>query len=674
MSETNRQMVQRLRNQLHDSAGYDGDAIAQDRTRALNSYHQRPRGDEVRGRSGVRAGDVSAMVEANLSQMLEAFTNDNVAEFDATGPLDDDQANLESFAVNNAVMKSNNGYQEIGAAIKDALLLRNGWVKMWVDESAEVETLDLANATVDTIAAIREIPGITSAEVLEFDAEARTARVRVTAPTREFRCESVDCVNINYPKQWKKTDVQRIPFIAERHVEMRGELVERGFDRAKVDRLPALGQDTKSDSLARDIGSTPPVGSRGGDKATDLVLWFEIYSLEAASDGTLERRRIALTMGGPDEAILENEPVAIVPYATGSPFINAHRLTGISIWDKLKQTEDITTSLERGLLDNVNSVIKNRTAYLDGKVNTDDLADGRPNGNIRVRSSVGDIRKAMTTFPVQDISQGILANLQHQGQRRAEMAGAALELSTGQMQMGGARIGSQGVDRAFSVMEQIAAHMTKNMATSLMRNMFLIAHATMRANFDQPLPVKVGGRWTSPIPSQWKPRQSVTIKPGMSPGERQRKTQTLGEVINAQLQLADKGMDQILVNIEGFYRALTDWGRSAELPNPEQYFIDPATDESKQALKEKQDAEAQASKANRTLMQQAVGLEQMGRALEKYRADQDTQFKYWRESLLAEIEEAKIVGKVTGDLVSQTKFVNGGNNGNGDAEKISTPE
>ena len=652
-NETDHEFAQAISSQLRQCAGWEGDRISVDRKRALDYYFQRPRGDEVRGRSNVVAGDVSAMVEANLAQMLDSFTTDNIAEFAAMGPEDDDQAQLESFAVVQAVMRDNNGYQEIGTAVKDALLLRNGWLKSWTEETVQVETLDLENATTDTIAALREQPGL-AVELLAFDADEQTARVRVTATQKQFKTEAVDPGDILYPKQWHRIDTQEIPIIAERHIEARSKLIERGFPKNKVSRLKKWQFDSKVDKLARDVGEEPSLAG-SIDKSTDLIEWFEVYVQADSGDGTSERRRVA--MGGVNaQSILENVPQSRVPYSTGSPFINAHRMTGISLFDKLKQTQDLNTGLQRALLDNVNTNNKNRTAYLDGKVNTDDLADGRPNGNVRVKASVGDVRAAMSAFSIPDMSNGILANLDYQRSIRTELGGASLEMASGQMQMAGGRIGSEGVDRAFSVMEQLASHMTKNLATSMVRNLFLNAHATLRENFDTPVSVKVNGRWQSPIPSEWQPRTAVVVKVGMSPGERARKVAALGQVVQAQFDLASNDMDDVLVNIEGFYRALTDWGRAAEIPNPEQYFLDPATDESKEALERKDKQNAQAAEANRALMSQAVGLEQLRAAFDKYRHDSELQFKYFAEVLGAEVEEAKIVGKATTDLVGQTKF------------------
>lgn len=659
---TERDLAQSLAGQLRDCAGWDGDRISQDRKRALDYYFQRPRGDEVRGRSNVVAGDVSAMVEANLAQMLDSFTSDNIADFPANGPADDDQAQLESFAVVQFVMRDNNGYNELGTAIKDALLLRNGWMKVWTDEAVEVETLNLESASPEIIAAMREQPGL-DVELLEYDDDAATATVRVTSTSKTFKAEAVDPANILYPRQWHKVDAQEIPFIAERHIEPRSTLIERGFPKAKVSRLKKWAMDTKIDSRARDVGEDVSLRS-SVDKASELIEWFETYVLVDSGDGTSERRRIAIS-GTNSQSILENEPTTLVPYATGSAFLSAHRMTGMSLFDKLFQRQDMNTGLERALMDNINTGNKNRTAYLDGKVNTDDLADGRPNGNIRVKASVGDVRSALHAFNVPDLTGGILANLDHQRQLRTELGGASLELASGNMQMAGGRIGSQGVDRAFSVMEQLAAHMTKNLATSLVRNLFLLAHETLRLNFDQPVDVKINGRWESPTPSEWRKRNRVTVKVGMSPGERTRKVGALAQVVQSQFELAQNDMDDVLVNIDGFYRALTDWGRASEIPNPEQYFLDPTTDESKQALEAKDKARAESAQKNENLMSQAVGLEQLKTAFDKYRHDSELQFKYFAEVLGAEVEEAKIVGKATTDLVSKAKF-----KGNQAAERV----
>ena len=656
MSDKQRQKLQRIRGLLMSCAGWDGDEVASDRERAMNYYFQRPRGDEVVGRSNVVDGSLSSMVEANLAQMMDAFENSNLATFKPTGEADDDQAALESIVVADMVMDDNNGYQEVAAAVKDALLVRNGVVKMWVESESQSETLELENATPEAIAELQQQAAL-EVDVLEWnpnDDGVGFARIKVTGTIKDFTTEAIPLENFLYPKDWKKLDLQRVPFCAERHVEARSELIRRGFPRKKVMALKAHSTDFKIDSQARNLRRYSNV-SRFIDKMAENVEWFECYVLVDAGKGSVERRRISVA-GTTISSELEDVPVSHVPYAAGSAFINPHRFTGVSLYDKLRQVQDINTGLTRASLDNANSAIRNGRAYLDGAVNEQDLSDGRPNKDIRVRRSVGDVRQAIMSFDQPDLSGGLLKLMEFQRQTRTELGGASLELATGQMQMAGGRIGSEGVDRAFSVMEQLAKHMTKNCATSLIRNMHLLAHQIIRENYDTPIEIYASGRWQSPTPSEWKPRRKVKVKIPMTPGERTRLQNALGRVLDAQFQLADQDMDDVLVNVGGFYKTLLDWCRAHDLEVPEQYWLDPLAEPQQQALKAKTEAASQAQLEQKALMGQAVGLEQLDKALQKYKTDLEYTFKTWAETLRAEVEEAKIVGAATADLIAQTKF------------------
>jgi len=259
---------------------------------------------------------------------------------------------------------------------------------------------------------------------------------------------------------------------------------------------------------------------------------------------------------------------------------------------------------------------------------------------------------AVMPFAVPDTSASISAAIQETKSERTELGGAALELATGQMQIGGDRMGSQGLDRAYSVMEQLSAMMTKNIAATLIRSTFLLAHATLREHYNEPVPIKKSGKWFSPVPSEWPERRRLTVKVGMSPGERMRKANALMQILSSQVQLAGLGMDEVLVNLQGFYETLMDWARVSEITNPEQYFVDPASDDAKKALQSKATAAQEQKKQQSQLMQQAIGLEQIRSTVDKYKADQETQFKYWAEVLRAEIEEAKIVGAATVQLLA----------------------
>ena len=642
--------AQLLKSQLQQCHGFDGDEISQAREEALKYYFQRQRGDEVVGRSAVVSGDVSAMVEATVAQMVEAFSSDRICDFDPLDMDDEDQAQLESEAVQWFVMGKENGFLELVSAIKEALLMRNGVIKIDAEDRTTRRVKRLGNVEPEAYGELINQPGVVADK---YDADTKELVLTLESSAREFKMQSTPLENFLYHSEWHKPTLTDIPLYAERHISTRAEMIALGFKKTDVDGLTPHRHDLKAESKARNPKHGSKTVTKALDPSQDLVEWYEIFARAEAKGGADELRKISMSYA--DSVILSDEPTPFIKHAAGTAILNPHRFTGISLYDKLKQNQDIRTALRRALLDNVNATTKNRLAGLDGVVNTDDVSDGRVNNMVRVKNLVPDVRQAVMALAVPDTSANILQNLESTARERSEMGGAALDLQTAQMQIGGDRMGSQGLEKAYSVAEQLSASMMKTLASTLIREVFLLAHRTLREYFDEPVPIKRNGKWQYVTPSEWPERYSVTIKPGMSPGERARRVNAMTQVINSQMMLSDKGMDEVLVDLDGFNRALMDWARLSEVQNPEQYFVDPQTDSAQVALQNKAKQREEQKQQKAALMQQAFGLEQLRTAFEKYRTDAELQFKYFAEVLGAEVEEAKIVGSVTGDLVKQQR-------------------
>lgn len=639
------EQAQKLRTLLQQCHGFDGDEISQAREDALKYYFQRKRGDEVDGRSDVVSGDVSAMVEATVAQMMEAFSSARICDFDPMDADDEDQAQLESEAVQYFVMGKENGFLELVAAIKEALLFRNGVMCIDAEDITTRRVKRFGNVEPEAYAELRTQPGVVSEK---YSQETGELWLTIQREQREFKMESIPLENFLYFADWHKHTLDGIPICAVRHVDTRAHLVSLGARQKTVDSLTKYTADLKPESQARN-----PKDSKHSnvayDKSQDLVEWFDVFVRKQAADGVDELRRIRFSYQ--DAQVLSDKPAPFINLASGTAILNPHRFTGISLFDKLKQNQDIRTQLRRALLDNVNATTKNRLAGLDGVVNEDDATSGRVNNLVRVKNLVPDVRQAIMPLAVPDTSANILANLESTAKERSEMGGAALDMQSAQLQIGGDRMGSQGLDRAYSVSEQLTAAMMKTLAATLIRSIFLLAHRTLREYFDEPLPIKRNGKWLYVKPSEWPERQSVTIKPGMSPGERTRRVNAMSQVLDAQMMMADRGMDEVLVDLHSFNRALLDWARLSEVQNPEQYFLDPDSDQSKAALQSKDKQRAQEQQQRAMLMQQSFGMEQLRQAVEKYRHDSELQFKYFAEILGAEKMEAQEAGRATIELL-----------------------
>lgn len=641
-----------------DAAGWEDDEVSSGHKAAMDYYFQRPRGDEKPGRSQAVSGDLSAMVEANLAQMMDAFSTDNIVQFEPFGKDDEDQCKLESDTVSHFVMEENPGYLTFIEGIKDALLLRNGLAKVWVEDKPRSALRTYENTDELARAEILSRPGMT--ELSYKDGE---LKVREDKPSKRLRVSSTPIENFLYTRNWTSLDLQDIPFAAERHVDIRSDLQER-FGREKTKDIPAFRKNSTAES-SRNPRRSEESQKQNSDPSLDEIEWYEAYILaDKNGDGIAERRKVCFVH---QHEILSDYEASCVPWGAGACIINPHRFLGISLYDKLKQVQDVNTGLSRSLLDNANVSNKRRTAYLDGKVNVDDLDNGLVDGNIRV-NGVQDVRQAMMSFEQPDISSGILANIQHQEKVRAQMGGAALDLATANAQLSD-RAGSQGIDRAYSVMEQLAALMTRIVAESLIRNTFVLVHQTLRENFSEPVEIKRSGRWQTAKPSEWPERHRLNVKVGMSPGERSRKANAYQFIINSQLKLVEYKMDGVLVDIEGFYAALMDWARVSEIDNPEQYYIDPASDKSKQAADEKNQLAKANEEGQKKLTDMALGLEQLKIGVDKYKADKDATVDVFKALLTAETKEGEIVGQALTRLLTEANKVNEDNGTTDDETK-----
>lgn len=122
--------------------GYSSSKLSAARQKAEYYYLGLPVGDlappEIDGRSSVVSTDVRDTIESMLPQLMVTFCGgDKVAEFEPTKPEDEQKAELATEYINYIFFKKNNGHQISYTWMKDALLQKNGIVKVWWDTRNE---------------------------------------------------------------------------------------------------------------------------------------------------------------------------------------------------------------------------------------------------------------------------------------------------------------------------------------------------------------------------------------------------------------------------------------------------------------------------------------------------------------------------------------------------------
>jgi hypothetical protein len=92
------------------------------------------------GRSQAVSSDVADTVEGMMPNLMEIFFGgDEVVTFEPVGPEDVPAAEQESDYVNHVFTQTNPGFLVLYTFIKDALLSKNGFVKVWWQEKTVEE-------------------------------------------------------------------------------------------------------------------------------------------------------------------------------------------------------------------------------------------------------------------------------------------------------------------------------------------------------------------------------------------------------------------------------------------------------------------------------------------------------------------------------------------------------
>jgi hypothetical protein len=163
------------------------------------------------------------------------------------------------------------------------------------------------------------------------------------------------------------------------------------------------------------------------------------------------------------------------------------------------------------------------------------------------------------------------------------------------------------------------------LAETLIRPIWLKMHRLIRENWQGVLQFRSSGQWLNQRPAEWSKREDVAVTVGLSLGDRKAQAASLAQVIGQQKLAMDAGQDGVLVGLTQAHNALVDFARMMGLPAPEQYWIDPASEEGKKGLEAKQqqaqEAQQAAEKAAVMQLQAITQVEEIKAAVDRYEAD-----------------------------------------------------
>jgi hypothetical protein len=594
MALTEEKILSIVAHQLTNSVGGDfDDSVSTNRKNALSTYLGNPDGKEIAGRSRVVSTDVADAIEWIMPEIVKAFTqNNDIVRFDAKFEGDEDQAEIESSYVYDILMKDNNGFVVIHQFVKDALMQKNGFVKIFYTEEDDFEFesytgLDEASLTALAQADVEVVQmeqyDYMGIDMFNVKVKKNTKKCKVNVvciPPEEFRVE----------RYHNSVDLSNCRFSAHVFHKTASELVQEGYSQELVDSLPSA--DMLNDERASRFTSQGESVYPGDDGTLDpsqrlIEIAESCIRLDVNEDGIAEL--VKVTTAGGDNAIklLDVEELLEVPFVSATAILMSHKLFGLSIYDRLRQIQEQKTSLWRQIFDNLYLQNNQRMMAVEGMVNLDDLLTSRPGRVIRVKRM-----DALSPLVVPPISGDAYQMMDYLDQVRSGRCGVSPEGAISDSAIGD-RVGSQGVDRMMNQKEELVGLMVRVIAEVGIKPICTMIRNLVVRHQDAVVDYKHHGKWVQIDPTTWSRRPNTTIRVGTGTGNRKEQQAILDRIINIQdLILAKPG--QALVNESVVYNAVDDLAKLFGMTGAGKYLIDPKSPEGQDFKKKVQESQSQA--------------------------------------------------------------------------------
>ena len=585
MKKSEQEILSILNTEIHNASGFIGGELVARRKKSLSYYLGMPLGNEQEGRSQVVSNDVLDTVESLMPSLMRIFTSgDNVFQCEGVGPEDDEMARQCSDYLNYIFYKENDGFVALYSAFKDALIQKNGILKVYWDDSEKTEREEYTRFTDDEfndLVADSEVKVKNHSEYEESITDDRGKEIdKVTLHdvvihrTRLYgkvRIEPVPPEEFLIERRCK--DINSANFVCHRTNKTRSELVEMGFPKDVVENIPQGDTDFfTEDKFTRHQNVDFSHGENDGDRSTNDILVYESYiKMDVNNDGKSELLKIT-TAGSGTGKILDMTEIDSIPFISMTPVIMPHRFHGRSISELVEDIQLIKSTVMRQMLDNMYLTNNNRVAVQDGQVAMDDLLTNRPGGIVRTKQPPQNVMMPIQAQPITEQASGMLSYLDSVKETRTGItrqsqgldANTLNKTATGQNQI---------LTQSQMRMELIARIFAETGVKDLALKMFEL---TCKYQQKEKI-VRIRGKYIPMRPYEWKDRVNITVQVGLGTGSKEQQLILLNAILERQMQAINLQQNVFgpMVNLRNVYNTLKKLIENAGLNGIEPYFMDP---------------------------------------------------------------------------------------------------
>jgi len=578
---TEEELVARIQEEITDSLGY-GDEISQQRERAMEYYHGLPFGNEVEGRSQFIDSTVQDTIEWIKPSLMRVFAaGDDMVKFTPHGPEDVPMAEQASDYVNYVFTKDNPGFEILYSWFTDALLSKNGIIKVWWDETEEStreEYYDLTDIEVESIISDDDVDVVQHTEE-EREVESDIGQVVETRHDlvikRRERDGKIKIENVPPSEFLISREAKSIPqarFVCHRVRKTLSELREMYPDQdLEPEDLGGDEDDTTfpSERESRfdfDNSSSFHFGASEPEEALRSYLVHESYlKTDFDGDGIAELRKVCVV----GDYVLENDPIDATPFVSITPIKIPHKFFGLSVADLVMDLQLMKSTLMRNLMDNMYNMNFGRYAVLEGQANLDDLLTQRPGGIVRVKSP--NAITPLTTPPLEPYSFQMLEYLDGVRESRAGVSRMSQGMNENALT---SHTTATAVNAVMTAAQSRVELIARNFAETGVKDLMLVIYKLLYKFQDKERMVMLRNEWVPVRPDVWKDKYDCTVSVALGSGNKDQQMAHLSQMLSFAGEAMGGGLR--IVNEQNMYNLGAALVKAMGFQNVSDFLTDPS--------------------------------------------------------------------------------------------------
>ena len=574
--------------------------IREDRERAQKYFDGAVDLSHEEGRSKVVSTKVRDVVRGAKPGLMRVFlNNDKFVEF--IPKSSEDVANAEqATAYTHWVFDKAGGYNVLSNAIHDSLVKKVGIVKVWWNNAtvAESHTYEnLSDEEVEMLTSDDEVEVIEHSQELTMEMDEMGIEVsrNVHSMLISHKYEEGEMIIEGIPPEEFFIDgsaksIDDAYIVCHKSEKRAGDLIAMGFDQDVIDGL--VGEDDDSnegeEKLLRFGENVDSTDEAVNDPSMRAIIVTEAYlKIDIEGDGVPTLHKFLC--GGTNYEILEQEPWDKAPFADFHVDPEPHAFYGRSLAELVMNDQDTTTSVLRGILDNVALVNTPRLEVNEDLVEMDDVLNNEIGAIIR-SEQIGSVNALVVPF----VAGSTLPALQYLDMLVEEKTG----ISKMSMGLNADALQNTTATAAAITQQASAGHvevMARNLGEGMKRLFQLMLHVSIKNSPDEQM-MRLNGEFISVDPQVWNNSMDMQINVGLGTGQEDVKAAALMQTFQTQQQIWQTyGPTNGLVTMTMMRNTLADTLALSGIKNADRYYAPMSPESEAQLMAQMAEQAAQAA-------------------------------------------------------------------------------